>query len=197
MNTSPAPHVNKTANVAKSAKIWAGAQVRENAVIGERSTIGQYCYVGPGVQIGDDCAVQNHALIYEPAKIRNGVFIGPGVIITNDINPRAINQNFQRKGPDEWLAQAATIECGASLGARVVCVGGVNLGKFCMVGAGSVVVNDVLQFELHVGVPARRIGWVGRAGLRLVEFDSHLLCPLSGEKYFFDADGVLQFDEMH
>lgn len=188
----PAPTISATATLGQSVQIWAGSQIRERVSIGPRTSIGQYCYVGPGVEIGSDCKIQNHALIYEPANIGQGVFIGPGVIITNDVNPRAVTSEFVPKTPMDWTAQAAQIGNGASLGAGVICVGPVNVGPWAVIGAGSVVTNDVRAYALVVGVPGRQIGWVGESGHRLVAVGEHLYeCTSTGRKYAENADGDL------
>ena len=145
--------------------------------------IGRGVYVGSGVQIGQNCKIQNYALVYEPAALGNGVFIGPGVILTNDTYPRAINPDGSLKSADNWEAVGVTIKDGASIGARAVCVAPVTIGKWATVAAGAVVVKDVPDFALVAGVPARRLGWVGKAGVPLVQDGEHWKCPETGETY--------------
>ena len=81
---------------------------------------------------------------------------------------------------------------GASLGARSVCVAPVTIGRWAMVGAGAVVIADVPDFALVVGVPARRIGWVGRAGVRAASVRRHGPGSASetGDRYA-ETEGVL------
>jgi UDP-2-acetamido-3-amino-2,3-dideoxy-glucuronate N-acetyltransferase len=180
---NPEPVVHATTSIGEGVVIWAGTQIRENAVIGDRTSIGQYCYVGPGVHIGKDCKIQNQALIYEPAVVEDAVFIGPRVIITNDLNPRAVRPDGAQKTSKDWTAIAAKIEYGASLGAGCICVGAVTVGKWAMVAAGSVVVKDVPPYALVAGVPAKQIGWVGRAGVKLVQESNLFVCPVTGETF--------------
>ena len=79
---------------------------------------------------------------------------------------------------------AVTIEEGAAIGARAVCVAPVRIGRWALVAAGAVGAADVPPFALVAGVPARRIGWVGRAGKRLVaKGDGRFVCPETGEEY--------------
>lgn len=188
---NPEPVVHATTSIGEGVVIWAGTQIRENAVIGDRTSIGQYCYVGPGVHIGQDCKIQNQALIYEPAVLGDGVFIGPRVVITNDLNPRAINPDGSQKSASDWHAQAATIENGASLGAGVICVGPIVIGQWSMVAAGSVVVKDVPAHALVAGIPARQIGWVGTAGVRLIVDGERFRCPSTGKYFEVTAQGLL------
>lgn len=184
--------VHATADVAESAtigagaKVWHYAQVRENAVIGANCIIGRGAYVGTGVEMGNNCKVQNYALVYEPAKLANGVFIGPAVVLTNDHFPRAINADGSPKSADDWHPVGVDIREGASIGASATCVAPVVIGRWALVGSGSVVVKDVPDFALVVGSPARRVGWVGKAGHPL-KADPHdptiYLCPATGSRY--------------
>ena len=72
------------------------------------------------------------------------------------------------------------------------CVAPVTLGRWSMVAAGAVVTRDVPDFALVAGVPARRIGWVGRAGVPLEETGPGAWrCPRTGEEYT-ETDGLLR-----
>ena len=194
---SPDPFVHATADVAESAtigegsKVWHYAQVRENAVLGADCIVGRGAYVGTGVTMGDACKVQNYALVYEPATLGHGVFIGPAVVLTNDHFPRAINPDGSLKSASDWDAVGVDIAEGASIGAHATCVAPVRIGRWALVGSGSVVIRDVPDFALVAGVPAKRIGWVGRAGVPLEPAgDGVWRCPQTGDLYH-EADDVL------
>lgn len=148
--------------------IWHLAQVREHAVLGSQCVVGRGAYIGEGVVMGQRCKVQNYALVYEPARLGDGVFIGPAVVLTNDHFPRAVNPDGSLKSASDWEPVGVAIEEGASVGARAVCVAPVRIGAWATVAAGAVVTKDVPAHALVAGVPARRIGWVGRAGEPLV-----------------------------
>lgn len=199
MSTASSPNVRilSSADVSEDATIGAGtsvwhlAQVREAAVIGENCIVGRGAYIGTGVILGDNCKVQNYALVYEPAVLADGVFIGPAVVLTNDTYPRAINADGSLKSAHDWEPVGVTIRTGASIGARATCVAPVTIGAWATVAAGAVVVKDVPDFALVAGVPARRIGWVGKAGIPLVEEEAgRWRCPASGE-LFTEAEGFL------
>lgn len=172
--------------------MWHLAQIRENAHIGENCVIGRGAYIGSGVVLGDNCKVQNYALVYEPARVADGVFIGPAVVFTNDTYPRAINSDGAVKSAHDWVPVGVTVEQGASIGAHATCVAPVRIGAWATVAAGAVVVSDVAAFSLVVGVPARRIGWVGKAGVPLTQeaAGQPWICPESGARYI-EADGIL------
>ncbi len=106
--------------------------------------------------------MQNYALVYEPAELADGVFIGPAVVLTNDTYPRAVNPDLSLKSAHDWEPVGVTIGEGASIGARAVCVAPVTIGAWATVAAGAVVTKDVPDHALVVGVPARRVGWVGQ-----------------------------------
>ncbi len=189
--------VSATADVADSARIgpesriWHLAQIGEDAVIGRSCIVGRGAYVGPGVRIGDYVKIQNYALVYQPATLEDGVFVGPAVVLTNDLNPRAVDVRGQPKSGADWTPAAVHVKEGASLGARCVCVAPVTIGRWAMVGAGAVVVHDVPDFALVVGVPARRVGWVGRAGFPLRrDADGTWQCERTGDRYV-ETEGSL------
>jgi len=185
--------VADSAVIGSGSSIWHLAQVREKARLGENCVVGRGAYIGTGVELGDNCKVQNYALVYEPAKLEAGVFIGPAVVLTNDTYPRAVNPDGSPKSAHDWTPVGVTIREGAAIGARAVCVAPVTIGRWATVAAGSVVTKDVPDFALMAGVPARRLGWVGRAGVRLIEKDGAWVCPQTGETYR-ENDGALRED---
>ena len=198
----PSADVASSAQVAPSARVWHLAQVRENARIGEETIIGRGAYIGEGVRVGARCKIQNYALVYEPASLADGVFVGPAAVFTNDHCPRAINTDGTLKSASDWDRVGVTVEHGAAIGARAVCVAPVRIGAWASVGAGAVVTRDVAPYALVVGVPARRVGWVGEAGVPLLAADEASkeagermwVCPASGRRYV-ERDGALSPEE--
>lgn len=193
-----APRIAQSADVDESAtlgdgtSVWHLAQVREDATIGANCVIGRGAYIGSGVDLGDNCKVQNYALVYEPASLGAGVFIGPAVVLTNDTHPRAVALNGQAKSASDWTPVGVRINDGAAIGARAVCVAPVTIGRWALVAAGSVVVDDVPAYALVAGVPARQIGWVGRTGKQLLnEHDNMWRCSDTDECFIL-KDGVLE-----
>ncbi len=181
MTVADSAEVESGVTVGGDTTIWQLCHIRAGATIGSSCTIGRGVYIGPGVVVGDRVKIQNSALIYEPAELGDGVFVGPAVVLTNDRAPRAVTPEGTVKTAADWTPVGVRVRHGASLGARSVCVAPVVIGAWAMVAAGAVVVSDVPDFALMAGVPARRIGWVGKAGDRLVQTDTGLWrCPTTG-----------------
>ena len=180
----PTAEISCAANIGDGASVWQYAHIRENAIIGANSIIGRGAYIGSGVEIGSNCKIQNYALVYEPAKLEEGVFIGPSVVLTNDEYPRSINPDGTLKSGTDWKQVGVTIKKGASIGAGSICVAPVEIGEWALVAAGSTVTKDVPAFALVAGAPAKRINWVGKAGLPLKKLgDDRFECPKTGKIY--------------
>lgn len=183
--------VDPSAVIGAGSKVWHLAQVREGAVLGRSCIVGRGAYIGSGVHVGDNTKIQNHALVYEPARLGTGVFIGPAVVLTNDTYPRSVAPDGSLKSAADWEPVGVIVEDGASVGARAVCVAPVRIGRWAMVAAGAVVTSDVPDHALVVGVPARQIGWVGRAGRRLEQTEPGTwTCPETRELYRETPEGL-------
>ncbi len=187
--------VSPEAKIGEGTSIWHLAQVREDAEVGKQCIIGRGAYIGSGVKMGDNCKVQNYALVYEPAELEDGVFIGPAAVLTNDLFPRAINEDGSLKSASDWEHVGVTIKRGAAIGARSVCVAPVTIGEWATIAAGAVVTRDVPNFALMAGVPARRIGWVGQAGVKLEQVEgteNRFKCPQTGQVFEQVSDNELR-----
>jgi UDP-2-acetamido-3-amino-2,3-dideoxy-glucuronate N-acetyltransferase len=192
---APSADVSDQAILGEGTKVWHLAQVRERANLGENCIVGRGAYVGTGVQIGANTKIQNYALVYEPAKLGKGVFIGPAVVLTNDTYPRSVSPDGSLKSAHDWTPVGVTIEDGASIGARAVCVAPLTVGRWATVAAGAVVTKDVPAFALMAGVPARRLGWVGKAGEPLRQEGDFWVCPATGAKYIEDGNSLKESEE--
>lgn len=152
-------YVDEGAVIGEGTKIWHFCHVAGQARIGARCVLGQNVYVGHAT-LGAHVRVQNNVSIYDGVTLEDHVFCGPSMVFTNVINPRA---EVSRK--DEF--QPTLVRLGATLGANSTLVCGATIGEYAFVAAGAVVRGDVPAYALVAGVPARRIGWMCRCGVRL------------------------------
>ncbi|MFN8177000.1 MAG: acyltransferase [bacterium] len=156
----PTADVDPSASIGRGTKIWNNVQIRERAVIGEGCIVGKSVYIDHTVSIGNHVKIQNGVSIYHGVTIEDDVFLGPHMTFTNDLYPRAFDP--------EWHVVKTVARRGASVGANVTIVCGVELGEYCMIGAGAVVTKDVPAHALVIGNPGRIAGFVSVMG-RLVE----------------------------
>ncbi|MCK4998197.1 MAG: N-acetyltransferase, partial [Anaerohalosphaera sp.] len=149
--------------------------------IGKKCSIGQNVNVGSRAVIGDGCKIQNNVSLYDDVILEDNVFCGPSCVFTNVINPRAF---VERK--DEY--RPTLVKMGASIGANATIVCGITLGKYCFVGAGSVVTKDVPDYALVYGTPARQHGWVCECGEQL---NGNLICSDCNKQYKNNSIGLI------
>jgi acetyltransferase-like isoleucine patch superfamily enzyme len=188
----PTALVEEGVSIGERTKVWHGSHLRSGVTIGTDVVIGRNVYVGSDVKIGSRSKIQNNALIYEPAFVGEGVFIGPAVIFTNDHNPRAVNANGELKTIADWEATGVQVGNGASIGAGSICVAPLMIGRWAMVGAGSVVTRNVKDYALVVGNPAREIGWVGEAGEKLELENGKWICRKTQDTYRIENENLVK-----
>ncbi len=175
--------VDAGAELGEGTRVWHFTHVCSGARIGRDCSLGQGVYVGNDVRIGNRVKIQNNVSVVDAVTLEDDVFCGPSMVFTNVHNPRA-------SVPRKDAYRPTHVRRGATLGANCTVVCGTTIGAHAFVGAGAVVSRDVGDFELVVGVPARRIGWVSRHGDRLVFDDAgQASCPGTGERYRLQ-DGV-------
>jgi len=175
-------YVDEPCTIGQGTKIWHFSHVLSNVEIGENCILGQNVMVGPNVTVGNRVKIQNNVSVYPGVTLEDGVFCGPSCVFTNVNNPRA---EIERK--DEF--RDTLVKRGATIGANATIVCGHTLGAYCFIAAGAVVAGDVPDYALMAGVPAKRIGWMSRAGVKLSD---DLVCPQEGTRYRLNADGDLE-----
>jgi len=149
-------HVSSTSKIGRGTKIWHFCHIRENTKIGKNCIIGKDVYIDFGVEIGSNVKIQNGVSIYNGVTIEDDVFLGPHMTFTNDLIPRSFNS--------DWEVIPTLVKKGASIGAHATIICGVTLGKYCMIGAGSVTTKDVPSYGLIYGNPAKLKGFVCKCG---------------------------------
>jgi UDP-2-acetamido-3-amino-2,3-dideoxy-glucuronate N-acetyltransferase len=183
----PTAVIDDGASIDSGTKIWHWTHISEEAIIGKNCNFGQNIFVGNKVKIGSNVKVQNNVSIYDNITIEDNVFCGPSMVFTNVINPRAF---IERK--DEY--KSTLLQEGCSIGANATVLCGVTLGKYCLVGAGSVVTKSVKDFALVMGVPGKQVGWVSKFGKSILIPDNvkefNYTCPDTGDNYHFDGENL-------
>ncbi|MEX2374185.1 MAG: Gfo/Idh/MocA family oxidoreductase [Dehalococcoidia bacterium] len=174
--------IDAEVRIGPGTRVWHYAHVLSGSLIGRDCILGQNVMVGPNVSVGDGCRIQNNVSIYEGVTLERNVFCGPSMVFTNVSNPRA--EFNQRSAFEQTLVKE-----GATIGANATIVCGNTIGSYSMVGAGSVVTRDVPDHALVLGVPAKQVGWVSHAGVRL---GPDLVCPRSGNRYFIRNERLVR-----
>lgn len=169
--------------VGDGSKIWHFSHIQSGAKIGENVIIGQNVNIGPNVIIGNNVKIQNNVSVYEGVEIEDDVFVGPSVVFTNVFNPRSFvnRKNEFRK---------TLIKQGTSLGANCTIVCGVIIGKYSLIGAGSVVTKNTDDYSLFYGNPARFHGFVCECGMKLNSGHTNLMICECGKKYVFNEGKI-------
>lgn len=173
----------ETDRIGEATRIWAFAHVMADVTIGKRCNIGDHAFVESQVTIGDDVTLKNGTSIWQYVHLGNRVFVGPNAVFTNDRYPRNPHPTFD--AVETW------VEDGVSIGANVTVVCGVRIGRFAMIGAGSVVTRDVPAHALMMGNPARQRGWVCECGRPLpAARDERATCANCERAYSVTTAGV-------
>jgi UDP-2-acetamido-3-amino-2,3-dideoxy-glucuronate N-acetyltransferase len=169
--------IDPDCSIAEGCKIWHFSHIMTGSTLGERCNLGQNVVISPHVKIGKGVKIQNNVSVYTGVELEDDVFIGPSAVFTNVINPRSA---VVRR--DEF--QSTLVKKGATIGANATVICGNTLGQYCMIGAGSVVTKDVLEFALMIGNPAQQLGWVSKYGHRLhFDADGFATCPEGKDRY--------------
>jgi acetyltransferase-like isoleucine patch superfamily enzyme len=125
--------------------------------IDDGSKIGAFVEIQKGATIGKNCKISSHSFICEGVHIEDNVFIGHGVMFTNDLFPRATNDDGSIQSESDWKVVETIIKKGASIGSNATILAGIVIGYNALVGAGAVVTRDVPDNTVVAGVPAKII----------------------------------------
>jgi UDP-2-acetamido-3-amino-2,3-dideoxy-glucuronate N-acetyltransferase len=178
--------IDQNCQIGAGTKIWHFSHIMSNCVIGENCNIGQNVVVSREVVLGRNVKVQNNVSIYTGVICEDDVFLGPSVVFTNIKNPRSA---VIRK--EQYLK--THIKKGASIGANATIICGIEIDKYALIGAGSVVTKNVAAYALVIGNPSKQVGWVSEFGHRLYFSENGIAeCPESKEKYQLKNEQVLK-----
>jgi len=165
--------VSDKASIGENTSIWQNCVIQDDVVIGNNCNIGANVFVENNVRVGNGVKIKNNIAIYSGVEIEDDVFLGPNCVFTNVINPRAF---ISRK--DEF--KKTIVGKGATIGANATIICGHEIGKYAMIGAGTVVAHNVADYCLVVGNPDRLLAYVCQCGCRL---NKQLVCTECGKEY--------------
>jgi UDP-2-acetamido-3-amino-2,3-dideoxy-glucuronate N-acetyltransferase len=173
----PTAVIDEGAQIGTGTKIWHFCHLMPGCRIGERCNIGQNVFIDNNTVIGNGVKIQNNVSVYNGVIIEDDVFLGPSMVFTNVINPRSF---IERK--DEF--KSTFIRKGATVGANATLLCGIEIGAYAMIGAGAMVVKNVLPYAIMTGNPSRQTGWISEAGFKLdFNADGLAICPQTGRTY--------------
>lgn len=177
--------IDPSCEIGDDSSIGAYCFFEKNSKIGTHCKLGNYIRISENVVIGDHVEISDHVSLFKGVEVRNRVFIGPSTVFTNILNPRAAQEeSFNELKP-------TLLKEGCSTGANSTILAGITLGKYSFMAAGAVVLEDVDDYALMVGVPAQRKGWMSKEGGRLFfGLDGKAKCPISGNMYVLEEGKV-------
>ena len=177
--------IDREVIIGTGTKVWHYSHVQKGARIGSGCMIGQNVYIAVNVRIGNNVRIQNNVSVYEGVELEDHVFCGPSAVFTNMKAPRC---KYLGSGGEAY--GRTHVRIGASIGANATIVCGNTIGRYAFVAAGAVVVSDVLDYELVMGVPARHAGWMCECGGRL---SGSLICGRCGKCYQEVHEGLCEY----
>jgi UDP-2-acetamido-3-amino-2,3-dideoxy-glucuronate N-acetyltransferase len=169
-------YIDEPCIIGNGTRIWHFSHIMENSEIGRNCNIGQNVVISTGVKLGNGVKIQNNVSVYTGIICEDNVFLGPSCVFTNVINPRAF---IERK--NEF--KNTLIKIGASIGANATILCGCTIGEYALVGAGSVVTKDVLDYTIVFGSPAKIKGYICQCGEKIVFDDNKAHCDSCAKNY--------------
>lgn len=169
----------QTSEIGSGTKIWQFSVVLKGAKIGKECNLNCHTFVENDVVIGDFVTLKSGVFVWDGTRIGNHVFLGPNVSFVNNPHPRS------KAYPEKHIG--ATLEDHVSIGAGAVLMGGITIGKFAMIGAGSVVTKNIPPFTLWFGNPAQHRGYVTKEGEVLT---LELISKKTGRKHTFQNQEI-------
>lgn len=182
--------IQKGAKIGKGTKIWQNCQILKGAQIGENCVIGHNCFVGSKAKLGNGVKLESNIDVWDLVTLEDYVFVGPSAVFTNDINPRAKYPKSKFPQYGKWLP--TLVKEGATLGANSTILCDLTIGKWVMIGAGAVVTEDIPDYAIVAGVPAKIIGWICECGNKLEFKKGKAICRVCKRKYIKKAQKVNQ-----
>lgn len=168
----------QTTTIGKDTQVWQFSVILEHAKIGNQCNINCHVFIEDDVIIGDRVTIKPGVQIWNGLRIENDVFIGPNVTFVNDKHPRS--KHYPEQFLQTWLLEHV------SIGANATILGGITIGKYAMVGAGSVVTKSIPDRALVVGNPSRIVGWLSEDGSKMKQIGSSKFEDNQGQLWIED-----------
>ncbi len=166
--------------IGEGTSVWQFCVILEKAQIGSNCNINCQVFIENDVVIGNNVTIKPGVQLWDGLHIEDDVFIGPNVTFTNDIYPRS------KQYPDVFLR--IIVEKGASIGANATILPNIRIGKYALIGAGSLVTKDVEKYSIVVGNPALKKGYITKEGIKL----SRELRDVEGNQYKWLNDQLIK-----
>jgi UDP-2-acetamido-3-amino-2,3-dideoxy-glucuronate N-acetyltransferase len=182
----PSSLVEGLASIGEGTKVWHFCHIMPHVTIGRNCTLGQNVFIGENVHIGNNVKIQNNVSVYDGVVLEDDVFCGPSSVFTNVKSPRS---HISQRGK----YMPTLVKKGATIGANATIVCGNIIGRYALIGGGSVVTRDVPDHAMAYGNPARLEGWVCECGAR-IEFGEagRAECPKCAKTYRKKGERVVE-----
>lgn len=178
----PTAIIEEGVTIGEGSSVWDNVHIRTRAKIGRECIVGEKSYIAYDVRIGNRVKINAMVYICAAVTIEDGVMISASTTFTNDRFPRATTpdlMSLRPSEPDEHTLPTLVRE-GATIGAGCVIGNDLEIGRWAMVGMGSIVTKSVPDFHLVLGSPARSVGAVCKCGVLFHKFadgdDGTFLC---------------------
>ena len=174
----------ETDQIGAGTTIWAFVHLLPGVHVGGECNICDHCFAEGGVFLGNNVTLKCGVYLWKGTTLEDNVFVGPNVVFTNDIHPRSKNKDYK--------LLPVLIRQGASLGANSTILAGITVGRYALIGIGSVVTRDVPDYALMYGNPARQKGWVDESGEKLIPVSAGRWRSKNGVHIYSETDNGLK-----
>ncbi len=192
------PRIHPTAiiepgvGIGRGTAVWDSVHIRRGATLGEECIVGEKAYIAGGVTVGNRCKINAFVYLCAGVTFEDGVMVSAGTVFTNDRFPRATTPDLKRLRGSEIDEHTlpTLVQEGATIGANCTVGNDLIIGRWAIIGMGSVVTKSVSDFALALGNPARIAGIVCKCGPLLMRHEpgrppesADLECSACGRKY--------------
>ena len=198
----PTALIEDNVKIGNGTSIWDNVHIRHGSTIGDDCIVGEKTYIAYDVTIGSRVKINAMVYICNAVTIEDGVMLSAGTTFTNDRFPRAATSDLKHLKPSEPDEHTlpTLVKQGATTGAGCIIGNDLSIGRFAMVGMGSLVTKSVEDFHLVMGHPARPVGCVCRCGQLLLRFKdmsepvAKVRCQACGLPYRVSGQKVEELD---